>query len=186
MTQIILVNTTRSPKLITPANYINNRQQRKPSMNKTTMYRLVLFATLVATCLCDDTPTPTLKVLTKQEFQDLSAKRNGDTVWASETVSVPPDNGGNYGDLVYRARTNGDRLLVRDVVLLPSLDSFEQDIQWYTSISGARTISTVRVINIGRERAYTLRIDVAGQDAQVIFRVPSYQDPRLLIEVYGY
>ncbi|CAH0557359.1 unnamed protein product [Brassicogethes aeneus] len=148
---------------------------------------LILFALFVQ-CLCENNVTTTLKLWDKT-LPTKSTLRNNmkpDSVTAKETVSLPPDQGGNYGDLIYRSRQNGDSLLVRDVVLIPSLDANEQDFQWYTSLPNARSISSVRMLNIGRQRAYTLRIDVAGQDAQVVFRVPSYADPRVLIEVYGY
>lgn len=65
------------------------------------------------------------------------------------------------------------------------LTSEEQDIRWYVTISGAR-ISSVRVLNFGRNRAYCLRIDVASGDVQVVLRILPLTDPRVMIEIYGY
>nr|CAI5845835.1 unnamed protein product [Callosobruchus analis] len=98
---------------------------------------------------------------------------------------VPPDNGGNYGDLVYRRRSNQDTLLLRELVLNQDLSSATVDIRWVVSIPGS-TITSVRVINVGRERGYCLRIDVQGGDVQVFIRIPPLYDPRIFIEVYGY
>ncbi|CAH1970110.1 unnamed protein product [Acanthoscelides obtectus] len=98
---------------------------------------------------------------------------------------VPPDNGGNYGDLIYRQRSNQDTLLLRELVLNQDLSSSTVDLRWVVSIPGS-TITSVRVINVGRERGYCLRIDVQGGDVQVFIRIPPYRDPRIFIEVYGY
>lgn len=75
--------------------------------------------------------------------------------------------------------------MLRELVINQELASVEQDVHWSVSISGAR-ITSVRVMNIGRERAYCLRIDVAGGDVQAIIRIPPLIDPRVLIEIYGY
>ncbi|KAJ8921106.1 hypothetical protein NQ315_015904 [Exocentrus adspersus] len=127
-----------------------------------------------------------IKTLTPEESsQVISAGIDGETVLADVSRGVPPDNGGNYGDLVYRYREQKDRLLLREVVISQQLSSSEQDIHWSVSISGAR-INSVRVLNFGRQRAYCLRIDVAGSDAQAVIRVPPLFDPRIMIEIYGY
>nr|XP_023021592.1 uncharacterized protein LOC111509962 [Leptinotarsa decemlineata] len=105
----------------------------------------------------------------------------------AETISadLPPDNGGNYGDLIYKFRENKDTLLLREVVITDQLSSYEQNIRWTVSISGAQ-VTSVRVLNFGRSRAYCLRIDVAAGDVQIFLRVPVLGDPRVMIEVYGY
>ncbi|KAJ8947565.1 hypothetical protein NQ314_008577 [Rhamnusium bicolor] len=105
-----------------------------------------------------------MKTLTPQESSKaLAAESNERETSFAEQISrgVPPDNGGNYGDLVHRYREDRDRLLLREVIINQVLSSDEQDIHWSVSISGAK-ISSVRVLNFGRERGYCLRIDVAG------------------------
>ncbi|XP_072389311.1 uncharacterized protein [Diabrotica undecimpunctata] len=95
------------------------------------------------------------------------------------------DNGGNYGDLVFRNRDQRDQLLVREVVILNSRSSGAQELIWTVSIPGAR-ISSVRALNFGRERAFCYSIEVAGGDARVVLQIGPRSDPRVMIEVYGY
>ncbi|XP_066156357.1 uncharacterized protein [Euwallacea fornicatus] len=99
---------------------------------------------------------------------------------------IAADNGyGNPGDLIYRYRESNDVLQIREVIVLPEISSDIQEVQWY-AVTPARRITSVRVLNFGRERAYTLRIDVAGNEAQAILRIPPNYDPRILIEAYGF
>lgn len=83
-----------------------------------------------------------------------------------------------------RYRESNDVLQIREVIVLPEISSDVQEIQWY-AVTRASRITSVRVLNFGRERAYTLRIDVAGNEVQTILRIPSNYDPRIMIEVYG-
>lgn len=76
-------------------------------------------------------------------------------------------------------------LLLNEMVINEALSSTTIDINWTVSIPGAR-ISSVRVLNLGRQRAYCVRIDVQGGDIQAILRLQPYYDPRVLIQVFGY
>lgn len=69
--------------------------------------------------------------------------------------------------------------------MLPEISSDVQEVQWY-AVTSARRITSVRVLNFGRERAYAVRIDVAGNEAQAILRISPNYDPRIMIEVYGF
>lgn len=132
-------------------------------------------------------PKTVLKILTPEEATNLiknSTRRVHQELDTSR--SVPPDNGApNYGDLILGRRQNGDVLLVRDVVLIEQSSDSELEAQWYTRLD-VRRISTVRALNLGRQRAYCVSIDVSGGEAQVVLRNPPYFEPRLLIEVYGF
>lgn len=70
------------------------------------------------------------------------------------------------------------------MIVLSEISSDVQEVQWYV-VTNVRRITSVRVLNFGRERAYAVRIDVAGNEAQAILRIPSNYDPRIMIEVYG-
>ncbi|RZB73494.1 hypothetical protein BDFB_006499 [Asbolus verrucosus] len=134
--------------------------------------------------------TSGLKILTPEEARNLietkTDRRESQTASAKEVSRyIPQDTGGNYGDLICRYRENGDVLLLRELVIIDELSPSEQDVQWYASLN-ARRISSVRVLNIGRERAYCYRIEVAGADALAYVRVPPRHDPRVLIEIYGF
>ncbi|EFA04326.2 hypothetical protein TcasGA2_TC014619 [Tribolium castaneum] len=98
---------------------------------------------------------------------------------------VPPDRGGNYGDLIYRTRENGDGLLLRELVVLGELSAYELEVQWYARVDAHR-VSSVRVLNLGRERAFCERVDVLGAEVQTWLRVAPRYDPRVLIEIYGF
>ncbi|CAG9854826.1 unnamed protein product [Phyllotreta striolata] len=130
-----------------------------------------------------------LKSISKNEFLGDRRSSNGslfDTKFAEgKSGVIPRDTGGNYGDLIYKFRSNSDTLLLREVVIADELYSNEQDLRWTVSINGAR-ITSVRVLNFGRERAFCLRIDVAAGDAEVVLRIPSLVDPRVMIEIYGF
>ncbi|KAJ8961005.1 hypothetical protein NQ318_020309 [Aromia moschata] len=149
---------------------------------------VITLCVLLSKAMSEQTYSSDVKILTPEEsLKAISAAIQGESTKLAEETgrSVPPDNGGNYGDLIHRYRENRDRLLLREVVVIRQLSSVEQDLQWTVSISGAR-VSSVRVLNFGRERAYGLRIDVAGGDVQAIIRIPPLYDPRIMIEIYGY
>lgn len=131
-----------------------------------------------------------LRILTPQESSKIFS--TGDKQFetklqeqSAKSGALPPDNGGNYGDLVYRGREEGDVLVFREVVINQELESQVKDLRLYASLA-VRRITSVRVLNLGRERGYTLRIDVVGNEFQTIVRIAPYFDPRLLIEVYGF
>ncbi|KAJ3654068.1 hypothetical protein Zmor_013282 [Zophobas morio] len=131
-----------------------------------------------------------VKVLTPEEARSLletGPERRGFTSAVAQGGGryVPPDRGGNYGDLIYRYRENGDVLLLREVVVIDELSPSELEVQWYGSLK-ARRISSVRVLNVGRERAFCARIDVAGAEVAALLRLPPGCDPRVLIEIYGF
>ncbi|KAF7266325.1 uncharacterized protein LOC143203212 [Rhynchophorus ferrugineus] len=135
-----------------------------------------------------DTTTKTYVKLLKEgeaakEVAGFAAKKAVETKLGDDVTRFQ-DGYGNPGDLVYRYRESSDILQIRDVIVLPEISSDVQEVQWY-AITRARRITSVRVLNFGRERAYTLRIDVAANEAQVILRIPPNYDPRIMIEVYG-
>ncbi|KAG5877162.1 hypothetical protein JTB14_031773 [Gonioctena quinquepunctata] len=147
-----------------------------------------ILALLSISHICAHNITTELKKVPSEDYlQEITRDKDGvefETRFA-EGKSVPPDNGGNYGDLIYKYRENKDTLLLREVVITEALSSYEQDIRWTVSISGGR-VTSVRVLNFGRSRAYCLRIDVAAGDVQIFLRIPPLGDPRVMIEVYGY
>ncbi|CAH0557360.1 unnamed protein product [Brassicogethes aeneus] len=151
------------------------------------MRACVLLLALILPCFCDNNHSPNLRLINKDEInkQFFPDELKPKTVWAKFVDIIPPDNGGTFGDLITNPRQNGDSLLLRDVALLPNMYSDEQNFLWLGQLNG-RIITSVRVLNFGRHRAYTRRIDIAGPNAQVIFGVMPLNDPRLLIEVYGF
>ncbi|XP_030753834.1 uncharacterized protein LOC115880692 [Sitophilus oryzae] len=140
-------------------------------------------------CQANEGVKTSVRVLKQGELDVVLEEFAGKDGVESEAVdgrqSLQDGRDGNTGDLIYRYRESQDILQIREVIVLPQLSSDEQEVQWY-AVTDARRITTVRVLNFGRQRAYTLRIDVAGNEAQVILRVPPNYDPRIMIEVYGY
>lgn len=71
------------------------------------------------------------KLIKPHEVLEKRRNQNGtnfDSKFAAEKTSR--DNGGNYGDLLYKYRQNGDVLLLREVVIAEVLYSNDQDIRW--------------------------------------------------------
>ncbi|GLV35932.1 hypothetical protein CBL_09850 [Carabus blaptoides fortunei] len=100
------------------------------------------------------------------------------------TYAVPPDNGGNYGDNLWRDRVQGDTLLTREVQI-NAIANVEQQFNWSANFPG-RYISHIRFLNIGRERAWVEQISSnGGPTANAVIRVAGGKQFRLLVEVYG-
>ncbi|XP_050307137.1 uncharacterized protein LOC126743908 [Anthonomus grandis grandis] len=143
-------------------------------------------------CTAESTVKTQLKVLESKDrlefvpFGKSAGGANVGSIVANEKDLIyTADNGyGNPGDLIYRYRESNDVLQIREVIVLPEISSDVQEVQWY-AVTQARRITSVRVLNFGRERAYALRIDVAGNEVQAILRIPPNYDPRVIIEVYG-
>ncbi|KAL3284481.1 hypothetical protein HHI36_018642 [Cryptolaemus montrouzieri] len=99
---------------------------------------------------------------------------------------LPYDDGsGNWGDKVYQQRQDGDDLLLRDLVIA-NVSIFQQDLQYSVQFSKKQAITSVRLINVGRQRAYCTSITIGGKkNVDVFFTIPANKDPRVFIELYG-
>ncbi|KAL1490364.1 hypothetical protein ABEB36_013073 [Hypothenemus hampei] len=127
-----------------------------------------------------------IKVLDpKDRLEILQFVNNGSSGVESQQEKI--DNRyGNVGDLIYRYRESNDVLQIREVIVLPEISSDAQEVRWYAVVPALHRLTTVRVLNFGTERAHTLRIDVAGNEVQIVLRIPPGYDPRIMIEVYGF
>lgn len=146
---------------------------------------LILLCILVP-CLCQQL---TLKPVPKEE-----AKKRMDNPANKEKCIHPspikpqpgPNDNVNTGDLIYRTRVGGDRILVREVILIPTLASTDQIYELVLPHDCELDVTTVRFINLGRQRANGLEIDVATSNViNILFEVTAGIDPRILVEVYG-
>ncbi|KAK9888763.1 hypothetical protein WA026_000988 [Henosepilachna vigintioctopunctata] len=113
-------------------------------------------------------------------------KLNGEK--SSVNVAALPDDDGfsNWGDLVYKSRQNEDVLLLRDLVIFPAVSTNDQTLKYTASFDNANRITSVRVINVGRERIFATEIDVYSSDVEIICVLPAERDPRVFVEVYGF
>lgn len=149
-----------------------------------------MYLPIFAACVCiSSAARSSWKILTPEEAYNATQTRMHelDSVVTAKDVTrkIPQDYGGNYGDLILRYREDGDILLLRELLLIEELSASEVDIEWLATLN-ARRISSVRVLNIGRERAYCARIGIAERRAQVLLRVAPKRDPRVLVEIYGF
>ncbi|XP_028135405.1 uncharacterized protein LOC114330278 [Diabrotica virgifera virgifera] len=108
-----------------------------------------------------------------------------DRLVADQSQGIEDNNNGNYGDLVFKERGQRDQLLFREVLINNGKSSAPQDLIWIANIPET-TISSVRCLNFGRERAFCYSIEVAGGDTRVVLKLGAFVDPRVMIEVYGY
>ncbi|KAL3284482.1 hypothetical protein HHI36_018643 [Cryptolaemus montrouzieri] len=99
---------------------------------------------------------------------------------------LPYDDGsGNWGDKVYQQRQDGDDLLLRDLVIA-NVSSLNQNIQYSVEFSKKQSITSVRLINVGRQRAYCTSITIGSRkNVDVFYTIPANKDPRVFIELYG-
>ncbi|CAG9825517.1 unnamed protein product [Phaedon cochleariae] len=79
--------------------------------------------------------TSELQFISLQEIPPTAVVNNDGISFESKlpeekSADLPPDNGGNYGDLIYRFRENKDALLLREVIITEELSSYEQTIRW--------------------------------------------------------
>lgn len=98
---------------------------------------------------------------------------------------VPQDTGGNYGDLLHLRRQNGDELLTRETIVNEHVDSDYQELHYYAYFRAK--ITAVRVLNFGRQRAYTTEVASDGSEGHVdayMVIAPRYSI-RTFVEVYG-
>lgn len=125
---------------------------------------------------------------------NLSLVENGSTVLGLngkpkvvQRVSLSKDDGvSNWGDAVYKSRQQGDVLLLRHLSIIPKTSSEDQNMIFRGSMKNVLSISSVRFINVGRQRAQAQEIDVSANQVEIFYSVPAEADPRVFIEVYGF
>lgn len=96
---------------------------------------------------------------------------------------IPGDQGGNYGDLVHLDRQKYDVLLNREVVINPP---FTTDTVLELEGRFGRSISSVWVLNFGRERGFTEEIATQGDYVYIRIAIRAGYEIRMLIDVYGF
>lgn len=124
----------------------------------------------------------------------LSVLDNGSTVLGLngrpkklQRVALTKDDGfSNWGDSIYKQRQDNDVLLLRDLVIYPVTSSRDQQLKYTASFRNVRSITSVRFINVGRERAQAVEIDVSSNGVEIYFTLPAETDPRVFVEVYGF
>ncbi|KAL3284488.1 hypothetical protein HHI36_018649 [Cryptolaemus montrouzieri] len=101
-------------------------------------------------------------------------------------TSLPNDDGTtNWGDQVYKKRHDSDTLLLRDLVIYPTVSSNDQNIQYSAKFSNQQHITSVRFINVGRQRAYCEDINVNNDGVEIDFIIPAGKDVRVFVEIYA-
>ncbi|KAL3284484.1 hypothetical protein HHI36_018645 [Cryptolaemus montrouzieri] len=101
-------------------------------------------------------------------------------------TSLPYDDGTtNWGDQVYKKKNDGDTLLLRDLVIYPTVSSNDQNIQYSAKFSNQQHITSVRFINVGRQRAYCEDINVNSDGVEIDFIIPAGKDVRVFVEIYA-
>jgi hypothetical protein len=99
---------------------------------------------------------------------------------------------GNYGDLICAAHAHpsaNDVLLVRDTII-----NYDEETSLnYDHYLDDVVISTVNVLNYGREHAFTTSVTITNEQdwyryhasVQVNVKVPSLEEVRMFVEIYG-
>lgn len=96
---------------------------------------------------------------------------------------IPQDQGGNYGDLVHLKREVYDVLLLREVVVN---SKYNQDTILELETKVGSRITSVYVLNFGRERGYVEEITTRGNYVYVRVAIRAYYEIRMLVDVYGF
>ncbi|KAL3284483.1 hypothetical protein HHI36_018644 [Cryptolaemus montrouzieri] len=102
-------------------------------------------------------------------------------------ISLPDDDGTtNWGDLVHGNRQSGDSLIVRDLIIYPTVNSLDLHIDYNPAFRNHRNITSVRFINVGRQRAFCVEIYIYYYGIEVDLIIPAFKDVRVFLEVYGF
>lgn len=163
------------------------------------MLRLAVISVLVAAAFAA-TPVLQGKHFTAYKLQDTDINTkspkafgeytevvNGQTRTIIENPTqyeVPEDTGGNFGDLEFSGRPKTGRLISRDTIVN---QDYEEDVHiYYTRTFPGYYIEDMRVINVGRERAFTRSgsISHALGSATANIYVGRGKTARVFIEVY--
>lgn len=98
---------------------------------------------------------------------------------------VPPDEGGNFGDIEFAWRPKTGRLIARDTVVNRMRD--EDIYLTYSRTFPGYYIDDLRVYNVGRERGYTISAsmshDAGGVQAGIFLEAGKTM--RMIIETYA-
>lgn len=125
---------------------------------------------------------------------NLSLVENGSTVLGLNgrpkvvnIVSLSKDDGvSNWGDAVYKSRQQGDVLLERHLSAHRGTSSENRIKKFRIAFRNVQFISSVRFINVGRQRAQATEIEVSGNQVEILYVIPAEANPRVFIEVYGF
>lgn len=125
--------------------------------------------------------------LVENESTALRFNRRPSPIQIIALSELDKDDGvNNWGDLVHLSRQQGDVLLERDLWIRPEISSEDQTMRFRISLKNVQSISTVRFINVGRQRARATKIGVYANQVEIFFDIPAEADPRVFIEVYGF
>jgi hypothetical protein len=69
--------------------------------------------------------------------------------------------------------------------MVEEVSSCDSYVKWYASLD-AETITSVRIVNVGRDRGYCEQVNYSRGEVLVIVKVPAYTYPVMFIEIYGY
>ncbi|KAL3288787.1 hypothetical protein HHI36_003221 [Cryptolaemus montrouzieri] len=149
-------------------------------MSKVTQAICVLF--LASYVLAADDVSTDLKVVEPgQSILKLDGKKK-----SFPLTSLPYDDGTtNWGDQVFKKRQDGDALLLRDLVIYPSVSSKDLSLQYSATFNKQQSITSVRFINVGRQRAYCDDINIYSDSVEIDFVIPAGKDVRVFVEIYA-
>jgi hypothetical protein len=117
-------------------------------------------------------------------LQNGTQSRRYQSSCAPRTSSVL-DYGGGYGDLCCNERQYSDYQLVNELIMVEEVTSCDSYVKWYASLD-AETITSVRIVNVGRDRGYCEQVNYSRGEVLVIVKVAAYTYPVMFIEIYGY
>ncbi|KAF2894941.1 hypothetical protein ILUMI_11237 [Ignelater luminosus] len=103
---------------------------------------------------------------------------------------IPPDDGaGSYGDLIYSEPRSLDDLLLREIFVNYNVSNEEQIVFW-NKMFWSKCVNHVKVLNFGRDRAFTKYVYVnntmhQGGNVDINLLIPVGKEVRMFFEVFG-
>ncbi|KAF2894940.1 hypothetical protein ILUMI_11236 [Ignelater luminosus] len=155
---------------------------------------------LVSVCVLAAVIESNVQVFTKQQlidklplhegnFQAHAAINTGYPEDCNSSIIPPDDGSGAYGDLIYMQGNQLGSLLLSEILLNVNISS-EEEIVFWKQMFYSKCVSHVRVLNFGRERAFTKYIYAnytksEGTNVDINVIIPANKAVRMIIEVYG-
>lgn len=96
------------------------------------------------------------------------------------------DHGGNFGDMISNERIPNDVRSFWEIFINDTVYSTDQALTLYYDATFPSNISTVRAINLGRERAYvqSIALGTMNGEVKIDLLIKANHQVRLMVEIY--